>query len=234
MENEQSKPKGINWKTVLIGVVIGTVLVGLGVAIYFLLQPKPEPTSTATTKQATPSAKIATPSAQKDETAEWKVYRTSTFTIKYPRTWFENKTYKGARQRGDALGGVSALDFSVKNPPLGSNFRVTFELDSKEASESLSIYAAKIACLRESHAGAMGNCDNPNIPKFQETIQIAGKESIRQELSTMIGPVIEVYVPISNTKVIAISTFDGSTDAETINESFVSTFEKMLSTFRFD
>ena len=61
---ENVEQKKINWKNVLIGVVIGAILVGLGVIIYLLLQPKSE-TPTTTPKTSTTSAK-------KDETANWK------------------------------------------------------------------------------------------------------------------------------------------------------------------
>lgn len=100
MENEQSKPKVINWKNILIGIAIGAVLIGVGVGVFLLLQPKPEPTSTEpikvstpSAKQATPSADTATPSAQKDETADWKVYTNKTlgFSIKYPKEKFCSK-----------------------------------------------------------------------------------------------------------------------------------------------
>lgn len=81
-----SNQPSFNWKGVLVVVVIGAVLIGLGVAIFLLLQPKPEPATTGTTKKATPSAKTSTPSAKKDETADWKTYTDNIlkFSIKYP------------------------------------------------------------------------------------------------------------------------------------------------------
>lgn len=92
MPEVSSNQKRVNWKTVLIAVVIGAMLVGLGVAIYLLLQPKPTPTTQVTTKQSTPSAKISTPSAEKGETADWKKYTGETndieFSLKYPPSFF--------------------------------------------------------------------------------------------------------------------------------------------------
>ncbi len=84
-----STQKSINWKNIIIGIVIGAILVGLGVLIFLLLQPSPETTSTGTTKKATPSAKISTPSAKKDETADWEIYENKNygFFLKYPNNF---------------------------------------------------------------------------------------------------------------------------------------------------
>src|SRR3989344_2950632 len=88
-------PKVINWKTILIGVVIGAVLFGGGgYLVYNAYQPKkeePVQTTTTTPKTATPSAKT-TPKEEpkpKDETADWKIYTSSqyNYSIKYPKDW---------------------------------------------------------------------------------------------------------------------------------------------------
>ncbi|OGY25812.1 MAG: hypothetical protein A2Z24_00415 [Candidatus Woykebacteria bacterium RBG_16_44_10] len=54
--SEKSEPKKINWKNVLIGAAIGAILVGLGVLIYLLLQPKPEKPAVRPTPKTTTSA----------------------------------------------------------------------------------------------------------------------------------------------------------------------------------
>jgi len=84
-----STQKSINWKNIIIGTVIGAILVGLGVLIFLILQPKPETTSTVTTKKTTPSAKISTPSAQKDEKANWISFTGQKLGIqlKHPENW---------------------------------------------------------------------------------------------------------------------------------------------------
>lgn len=84
-------PHKINWIHILIGVVIGAVLLGAGFGVYFLTQSKEGPlaastkVSTPSAQQATPSA-TATPSAKKDETADWKTYenKDAGYSIKYP------------------------------------------------------------------------------------------------------------------------------------------------------
>ncbi len=85
-----SNQRSINWKRVLVVVVIGVVLIGLGVVIFLLLQPKEETTS-VTPKKATPSAKVATPSAKKDETADWKNFvgniESIEYSLKYPKSY---------------------------------------------------------------------------------------------------------------------------------------------------
>ncbi len=87
--------KSISWKNVIIGVLIGAILIGLGAFLassYFYpnllnLFLNQQPTNSSTTyKTATTSS---TPSAQKDETADWKTYTNKTlgFSVKYPSNW---------------------------------------------------------------------------------------------------------------------------------------------------
>lgn len=81
----------INWLHILIGVIIGAFLLGAGFGVYFLTQSKEESTTTPA-KVATPSSKqatsssTATPSAEKDETSDWKTYedKDAGYSIKYP------------------------------------------------------------------------------------------------------------------------------------------------------
>ena len=92
----QSQPtkQGINWKNILIGAIIGAVLVGIigGLVLYLYQSSSEETTPTTTPKTSTPSAKIPTPSAEKDETADWDTYLDSTngVSFKYPTNWVEN------------------------------------------------------------------------------------------------------------------------------------------------
>ncbi len=85
-----SNQKSINWKNILIGAVIGAVLVGVGVLIFYLYQTNSEETTPITTPNtSTPSAKIATPSAKKDETVDWKTVVNDVlgYSIKHPKDW---------------------------------------------------------------------------------------------------------------------------------------------------
>ena len=74
---QSSQKPAKNWKKVLLILLFALFLVSLvGVGIYLLIpKPSEEPT-TQPQKQATPSAKPVTPSAQKDETADWKTLHT--------------------------------------------------------------------------------------------------------------------------------------------------------------
>ena len=76
-----SNQKALNWKRITVIAVIGAVVIGLGVLIFLLLQPKEE-TTPVTTKKATPSAK-------KDETADWKTVVNDVlgYSIKHPKDW---------------------------------------------------------------------------------------------------------------------------------------------------
>lgn len=93
----QSQPtkQGINWKNILIGAIIGAVLVGVGVLVFYLYQSSSEETTTtATPKTSTPSAKTATPAAKKDETAGWAIFTNQKFSLKYPNDWYAYDYYK--------------------------------------------------------------------------------------------------------------------------------------------
>ena len=76
------KQSQINWKRVLIISVVVSVIIGLGILIFLILQPKSEPSNVTTTKQASPSAK-------KDETSGWKTIENDVlgYSIKYPNGW---------------------------------------------------------------------------------------------------------------------------------------------------
>ncbi len=112
--------KSINWKNILIGAVIGAVAIGLGVLIFLLLQPKDEISSTVTTKKATPSVKISTPSAKKDETSDWKTFsdKEKTITLKYPKEW----------------------DFVRENPPIGKSRSIVIAQEDVVGDPYIQIY----------------------------------------------------------------------------------------------
>ena len=79
-----------NWKKILLVLLPFLFLISLvGVGLYLLIPRLTEgPTPiTQPQKQATPSATTATPSAKKDETADWKTYSSKDFSFKYPPSW---------------------------------------------------------------------------------------------------------------------------------------------------
>ncbi len=125
LNTTQSTPKlRINWLHILIGVIIGVVLLGAGFGVYFLTQPKSESTnepikvSTPSAKQATPSA-TATPSADKDETADWKTftYENPKISFKYPKSWFINVEPE-INNEGNFTVSISSYNpTSIKNYP---------------------------------------------------------------------------------------------------------------------
>src|SRR4030042_1663331 len=101
MENEKNGWNKINWKNILIGVLIGAVLIIIVViAFWYFTRPKGTTTSPTTTKTATPSAK-------NDETTGWKTYQDKDcgFQVKYPTDFneyaseggvtFESKKWEG-------------------------------------------------------------------------------------------------------------------------------------------
>ena len=84
----QPTSKGINWKTILIGAVIGGLVIVIGALGFYLYQGQSgETTSTQVTtpKKATDSSKQDTPTAEKDETADWEKYSNSSLGISLSR-----------------------------------------------------------------------------------------------------------------------------------------------------
>jgi hypothetical protein len=96
LENQPAQPqvqggKGISWKKIIVSVVVIAVVAGIiaGGLYWFFVLNEEETTTTETTKVSTPSSKQATPSAKKDETADWKTYTDTTTgaSFKYPSNW---------------------------------------------------------------------------------------------------------------------------------------------------
>jgi cytoskeletal protein RodZ len=84
-----------NWKKVWLTIllIVGVVVVISGIYWFFILGKTSEdsdltgPVPKVTTPKATESAKEATPSAEKDETADWKTFKNESYSFKYPSTW---------------------------------------------------------------------------------------------------------------------------------------------------
>jgi|GEM_PF-6688640 len=77
------KKKPINWKVVLLGVLIGLILIAvIGITFWYLTKPKESGNSSTNT------TKTSTTSAKPDETANWKTYKTESegtkYELKYP------------------------------------------------------------------------------------------------------------------------------------------------------
>jgi len=98
--DQPASTKATSWSKVIWTVVIITViasLIGGGLYWYYYVRQPETSTPATTTKQATQSTKKATPSAQKDETANWKVFEDDSFIVKYPPDWeIKTKPYVSA------------------------------------------------------------------------------------------------------------------------------------------
>ena len=209
----QSQPtsnhKSINWRNIIIGTVIGAILVGLGVFVFLILQPKPETTSTVTTKKATPSATTATPSAKKDETADWKTYSSKNYSINYPKDWLS---------RG-CEGNVS---FAPNNNLLGIC----------QSGDVGLVYIVQV----DTDYNAYINRRNPSAYDnyLQEETKVSGKEAIKTSGTfngsvegTPKGAQQIAYIVNFNGKVLVINYVrqSGWDDYSKIFESMVSTFK---------
>ena len=97
MPVEVTPVKTISWPKVILTVVIITLVAGLisGCLYWYYYIHQPEASTSVTiNKSATSSAKKATSSAQKDETAGWQTYigdkEGFQYQFKYPRDWKYN------------------------------------------------------------------------------------------------------------------------------------------------
>lgn len=96
-QQEQAPPKRFNWKKVAVTTVTLAIIVGIAVAaIYWYINSNTSGETPSLTERpaATPSAEVATPSAEteeaeEDETAGWKTFSHSAsgVSFKYPDGW---------------------------------------------------------------------------------------------------------------------------------------------------
>jgi hypothetical protein len=126
MPVEVTPIKTISWPKVILTVVIITVVVGLiggGLYWYYYIRQPETSTSVTITKQSTSSAKPATPSAQKDETAGWKTYRNTNYgyEIKYPKEMKLKISEDDSALTSNLFGpnGIHAARFYLVNQPEG-------------------------------------------------------------------------------------------------------------------
>lgn len=100
-----SNQKPFNFKKVLVIVIAAAVLIGLVVVLFLILQPKESETGQVTTKKTTPSAKVATPSVEKDKTADWKTYENKeySYSLKFPKSWYAATETKTVSQENNIV-----------------------------------------------------------------------------------------------------------------------------------
>ncbi len=219
----QTTPEGkpINWKNILIGAVIGGVLVGVGVLIFYLYQSNSEETTPTTTpKTLTTSAKIATPSAEKDETADWNIYKDGSIVLKYPKSW----------GRYDSM---SKPSFSEEDPTSVSPGVIVPTVVTDDAPK-LSVYGIDLTGLLNSKIGATWDSGAKHYEKLSNLL-INGHKAvwIRQSLNPSIpasGPAIDHIYIQKDTKVYEISLW---TEDEIELKKYYDIFNQILSTFKF-
>ena len=195
-----SKPQSTNWKKIGLTVLIIVVVAGLiaGVYWFFVLNkssdisdltgPVPKP-------QVTTSTPSATPSAKKDETADWNVYKDENISLRYPKSW----------GRYDFIGTPS---FSVEDPT-GVYPGVVVPTVLISESPNLSVYGVDLTGLLNSKIGATWDSGAKHYEKLSNLLVDDYKAVwIRQSLNPNIpasGPAIDhVYIQKDN-KVYEIS-----------------------------
>src|SRR3990172_5174196 len=88
-----SNPLRLSWRNVILGLFIGTTLIGGGLVAFYYFELKSVSSSArnqqmffAKPKETSPSATPAQPRITTDETTEWETYTSNAggFSIKYP------------------------------------------------------------------------------------------------------------------------------------------------------
>ncbi len=150
----QEPKKKFHWKKVLVTILTIATLVWIfiGALYWYISSNNPEAAPALKQKTATQSAKIATPSAEpeeskSDETKNWKTFSGTGFSFKYPSGWvkvsdLDNSDKPGAesgeiwervisfqKTSGKDVSGV--ININIANNPSGSSLEnfVTARLD---------------------------------------------------------------------------------------------------------
>ncbi len=219
-------PKVINWKTILIRVVIGAVLLGGGgYLVYNAYQPKKEEPAqtTTTTKTATPSATTQT---SKDETADWKTYTGSQISFKYPPSWKEYDTST------DANSTRPTPSFSDKDPNTVSP-GVVVPTISIDKSSTLSVFGTDFNGLVNTSVGYTWNAGKSYKKIKNLTVGSMQAVWIRQSLEAGVavsGPSYDhIYIEKSN----KVYDFYLMADTASTLDQYSTTFNLIITTFKF-
>jgi hypothetical protein len=220
VQPEQSK--GISWKKISVSVGLIAVVAGIiaGGLYWYFVQNEEEATTTGTTKVTTPSSKPATPSAEKDETADWKTFTDSTgsFSIKYP------KEYTEVPIKADTVFGteIRSADYKVTDNPepklvSGSSISVFFYYPSEQP--------PTLETLKEDKEGDSGTIISTTKAK------VAGVEALKFIWNPFTG-LADEQIDLSFVKGEKAYSL-GIAAEESNRDELNAVFEKMVSTFKF-
>jgi len=217
--------QGINWKNIIIGVVIGAVIFGGGgYLVYNAYQPKKEePTSTTTTtKTATPSTTTKEKEQSKDETAGWKAYQNKEFgySIKYSEIYKQSGPDK---ETNDTNIYFQSKDYKLGgNPTMGLTPLIDGVNIYINANKSNSYPSIKTSGDWEEFNSGYKLSNKRNIT-------IAGVEGFRYDFAGNHGEKLEVAVIVAKNNIYEF--WFEAAEEDKING--ISIFNDMLSTFKF-
>lgn len=201
---------------VFIGLIAGAIILIIGITGAYLINnfvlTDATPTASVDIKKASPSAKIATPSNQKDETATWETYKNNElrYSIQFPngtilpRSPCDSFVIPSSSEEENAVK-------DLKNKGIEIGFKIKgLELGSCKISKDLlpSLDGVKAYQTNGEHA--------------KKTF--AGRSAIEVKFEG--GNFIEIYVEHLNSGVLRVWYRYGS-------DPYKSTAENMLSTFQF-
>ena len=158
------KPKLINWKSILIGIIIGGLLVGIGMFFYY---DTPPPNETLIVDEAPENVSTfsAKPIQLKDENASWQNYSNVALgiSLKYPWDWdtteFNGSPFFAPKEFIEQLKGIqeaskmmvisitqSDTETTYKNDEFGTVVKSTTNLAGNQATKYVVTYNVSPCC----------------------------------------------------------------------------------------
>ena len=220
-----SNPLRLSWRNVILGLFIGTTLIGGGLVAYYYFElksvsssPKNEQTLTGKPKETSPSATPAQPRIITDEIDDWKTYTNSKrgYSFRYPESYRLKETQASTTtMEGICL--VKDAEYAVGQGFMGSDVLV-------KGVEICFIIYPNGKDLSES---VLKNELGTNID-FR-TIKVDRKEGLEIILPDQIDRII--YIKYNNI-VLSINT-DAQSSNPQENKGYLKDFSEILSTFKF-
>jgi len=236
-----TNPLRITFRNIVLGVIIGSLIVAILVLSisYFTANPQVGPNFVSQRPKTTPSATIATPSSQKDETAGWKLFVGPMGDLDIPKHSFKYPpTLKIALQPGLKINGVATdIENVILNGQPTKDIQFALAWDKEGYFQAIAYGAGFYTNIVRGYANGSGENENQGWKLVSKKDAVLGGKKATKALFTLLGKpndkTIEYYSEFEQ---------GGKTRGVTFTCSFVVTekvdLEKqcdlMASTFRFD
>ena len=225
-------PKSTNWKKIILTVLIISVVTGVIIGAYwFFVLNKSSDVSDLTGPVPKPQVSTSTPSAKKDETAGWKVFKSAkvTYEFKYPPSFGLSEKEKSITIKPSEYSETSIE--SCGPQVLTKGWRMSVTYDDSFVGEKITLKQLT------NYEFAFTSKDFEKVEKYETTLD--GQEAMRL---TYKGPlkISDCYLsPTESMERILTVNKDGlyfAIEARYLNkdkESVINIFNQILSTFKF-